>query len=190
MELTAANVYKSLYRKKIKKVLSCLSAQERKKQSRSVCLQVFRDSEFRHAKSVCVYSALPFEIQTADLMKSVIRSGKKLFLPRVDSKTASLNLFEVQHPERDLKSGSFGIQEPDPVRCRKASPHEIDLWILPGLAFDLKGRRLGRGAGYFDRFFVKLPKVRKWALAYREQILPEIPTSDHDVCVDRVIVGR
>ncbi len=123
-------------------------------------------------------------------MKSILRAKKKLFLPRVDSKTSSLNIFEVRNPSRDLKSGSFGIQEPHPVQCRKAHPKEINLWILPGLAFDLQGRRLGRGAGYFDRFFAKLPKVRKWALAYREQILPEIPAEAHDVCVDRVIVGR
>lgn len=122
-------------------------------------------------------------------MKSVIRSNRKLFLPRVQSKTRSLDIFEVRNLSRDLKSGSFDILEPDPVRCRQAHPDEVDLWIIPGIAFDLQGRRLGRGAGYFDRFFEKLPKARKWGLAYRVQMLPQIPIEDHDVHVDRVIAG-
>jgi 5-formyltetrahydrofolate cyclo-ligase len=85
-----------------------------------------------------------------------------------------------------LKLGPYGVHEPVEEKCLRLA--DLDLIIVPGLAFDKSGNRLGRGKGYYDRFLSKLPSdTQSVGLAFDFQILPFVPTTEHDVSVTRVI---
>jgi len=88
-------------------------------------------------------------------------------------------------------TGPYGIREPDPGSWRKASPEEVDLAVIPGLAFDAAGGRLGRGKGYYDRLLGD-PAFRgiKVGLAWEWQIVGEVPATAHDIRMDLVLAGE
>ena len=100
--------------------------------------------------------------------------------------TSSSTSFSGSHSHAHLKKGPYGVAEP--VISRFIRPEDLDLVITPGVAFDKKGNRLGRGKGYYDRFLSKLPKdTPSIGLAFRLQILPAVPTTFHDVSVKKVL---
>jgi 5-formyltetrahydrofolate cyclo-ligase len=142
---------------------------------------------FDAADCVLLYvSAFPEEFATAPLLRLARQHGKRLACPRVDRSARCLRLFQVDDPESDLMPGTLGIPEPRPT-CPTVAPEEIDWVLVPGLAFDARCYRLGRGAGYYDRL---LPTLRAeapgWALAYDCQWVDELPVEPHDVALDGV----
>ena len=126
------------------------------------------------------------EIRTEPFFKKVINCGKLLICPRVDRRTRSLQLFEVKDFAKDLRPGTMGIPEPM-AECRQIDPLEVDWVLVPGLAFDGKCSRLGRGAGYYDRL---LPTLRheamRWSLILEAQWVDEVPMEPHDVPLDGI----
>ena len=94
----------------------------------------------------------------------------------------------VKDLRRELSPGPFEIPQPK-KKCIREVPYEsIDLVIVPGLAFDRQGNRLGRGAGYYDKFLAKLPKeTPRIGLAFDFQVLKDLPTLSHDISVDKVV---
>lgn len=90
---------------------------------------------------------------------------------------------------KELTPGSYGILEPpfDPERI--GQPEDLDLVIVPGIGFDLKGGRLGRGEGYFDRFLGEVAKAYKIGLAFECQIVEKIPRGLEDICINEVLTG-
>ncbi len=95
---------------------------------------------------------------------------------------------KVDNPDGDLIPGPRNILEPDPGRCRIVPIESIDIAVIPGIAFDEKGGRIGSGEGYYDRLIPKLSiTTRKVALAFESQILPQIPIESHDRHVDIII---
>jgi 5-formyltetrahydrofolate cyclo-ligase len=90
-----------------------------------------------------------------------------------------------------LKSGQNGILQPDPGKCRTVPIDCIDIAIIPGIAFDEKGGRIGSGDGYYDRLIPHLPvTTRKVALALDDQIIPQVPIEPHDKHVDIIITDK
>jgi 5-formyltetrahydrofolate cyclo-ligase len=136
-----------------------------------------------------VLITLPFrsEWDTRPLARAVIASHRRLVLPRADRSARMLLLHAVADLERDVEPGYSGIPEPRPDRPVVA-PTAVDLAILPGVAFDAAGRRLGYGGGYFDRL---LPLMRAdvtlLAGAFDEQIVDAVPTASHDARVPLVV---
>ena len=119
-------------------------------------------------------------------MEEALREGKRVLLPKVRGR--EIYLGEIKALEKDVEKGSFGILEPKEVSFKKVSPQEIDLVILPGIAFDLKGGRIGYGKGYYDRFLRKLPKrIPLIGLAYDFQVVKNIFGKKHDRRVSKVI---
>ena len=98
-------------------------------------------------------------------------------------------MFQIKNPLKDLKPGRFGIPEPKAKRARAGNPKNLDLVVVPGLGFDRRKGRLGRGEGYFDRFLKKTGKTRRIGLAFQEQIVDFIPMQAHDVRVHQIITG-
>lgn len=129
---------------------------------------------WRAGQTVCAFSALPCE---PDIL-TPWPATKKICLPRVVGTT--LNLHTIEHAGQ-LVAGRFGISEP-PIHAPLAEP-KADLILVPGLAFDPSGTRLGRGGGYYDRFLTGVEGLRV-GVCFQEVVFDRIPCEPHDVMVD------
>jgi len=143
---------------------------------------------FEAAETVLLYvSAFPEEITTGPALRQVLSRGKRLVCPRVDRPARRIQLYQVVDPESDLVRGSMGIPEPS-RHLAAVAPEEIDWALVPGLAFDDRGFRLGRGGGYYDRLLPTLrPDAPRWALAYDCQRVVSLPTEPHDQPLDGIV---
>jgi 5-formyltetrahydrofolate cyclo-ligase len=156
----------------------------RRVKSRRILKLLSREPVFRRAEHVALYYGIAPEVETRSFLEKVLKD-KKIYLPRIDPKK-SLALCRVRSLSKDLKKGAYNIKEPK-VFCEKRPACQMDMIIVPGVAFDKSGGRLGRGGGYYDRLLRKAPKVVKVGLCFREQIVKKVPMKAHDVKVDRVI---
>ena len=142
------------------------------------------NSHFLHAHTLLLYSALPDEVPTQTLIDELVAQGKTVLLPRVVSDT-DMELRRYSSPA-DLQQGAFGIMEPTGELFTDYAA--IDVAIIPGMAFDDEGHRLGRGKGYYDRFLAKLsPTTYKIGLCFSWQRVDHVSTDDHDIPMDEVI---
>lgn len=143
---------------------------------------------FAAAETVLLYvAAFPEEIATRPMLERALAAGKHLVCPRVDRAARRLRLFRVTDLESDLKRGMLGILEPHDG-CPEVRPEQIDWVLVPGLAFDARRFRVGRGAGYYDRLLPALrPDAPRWALAFDCQMVDALPVEPHDVSLDGVV---
>lgn len=142
----------------------------------------------QRAERVLVFvSAFSEEISTRPLLRAAVELGKTLVCPRVDRRAHRLALFRVEDLDADLIPGAMGIPEPA-AWCRPIEPGAVDWVLVPGLAFDDRCFRLGRGGGYYDRLLPTLRRdVPRWALIYDEQWVDDLPVEGHDVPLDGVV---
>ncbi|RPH30449.1 MAG: 5-formyltetrahydrofolate cyclo-ligase [Bacteroidales bacterium] len=138
-------------------------------------------SQFKQAKTVLAYWSLPDEVSTHNFVQKWAHK-KRIVLPIVIGDTLELRAFNGL--ESLVTSDSFGIQEPKTGEL--IDPQEVDFAIIPGIAFDKKGNRLGRGKGYYDRL-LKQTNAYKVAVGYDFQVIDEVPVSSFDVSVDLVV---
>jgi len=137
-------------------------------------------TEYTRARTVLAYMSTPYEIFTASILRDCISSGRRLVLPRVASKSAAMTLHLVSNLDVDLERGKLGFSQPKKILpC--IQPHELDLIIAPGIAFDPRGYRLGRGAGHYDRLLASSGlRAMIVAIAAEAQIVDELPVEPHD----------
>lgn len=140
------------------------------------------------AGTVLLYAtAFREEIATEPLLEHALSAGKRVILPRVDRAQGMLVLCRVEDPRTDLVPGTRGIPEPR-ADAPLINPVEVDWVLVPGLVFDTRCYRLGRGAGHYDRLLPTLrTEVSRWALAYDCQWTDELPVEPHDVPLDGVV---
>jgi 5-formyltetrahydrofolate cyclo-ligase len=157
------------------------------RRSEEIKRKVLELQEVRDARVIMLYASKGKEVRTDELISELLGMGKRVVLPKTEVEGRGITPVEISDPEKDLIPGNYGIREPRDC-ARRVNPEEIDLVIVPGIAFDRNGNRLGRGAGYYDRFLSMIKgKVRIAALAYSFQIVERVPSSDSDVPVDIVI---
>lgn len=138
---------------------------------------------FQSAKTVALYMAIGGEVDLDPLFPECWKSGKHTCVPVFNAAAGIYEMAEITS-ETDFITGHYGIREPvSPALC---SMDKIDLIAVPGMAFDRKGRRLGRGGGYYDRLLAGYSGVSA-ALAFDFQILPAIPAEPHDRPVDTLV---
>jgi len=140
---------------------------------------------WKTARSVLFFAPLPEELDVWPLLAEGLSAGKKVALPRFVAATGSYEACRILDPEMDLRVGHCGIREPA-SRCARLSSSRLDLILVPGVAFDLQGHRLGRGRGYYDQLLSTLHGV-KCGAAFDQQIVDEIPVASHDVRLDCVL---
>jgi 5-formyltetrahydrofolate cyclo-ligase len=130
-------------------------------------------------------------VKSAGIIRRTFDQNKIVVLPLVKTDTKKIKLFKIDAFAKDLKSGQTGILQPDPGKCRTVPIDCIDIAIIPGVAFDEKGGRVGSGDGYYDRLIPHLPvTTRKVALALDYQIIPQVPIDSHDKHVDIIITDK
>jgi 5-formyltetrahydrofolate cyclo-ligase len=136
-----------------------------------------------------VLLTLPFgsEWDTLALVRFALAAGKIVAVPRVDKASRMLALHAIADPDRDVGAGSLGIPEPLPT-CPAVSRDAIDFVLVPGVAFDRQGRRLGYGGGYYDRLLPLLaPAAAKVVGAFDLQLVDRVPAAPHDIAVDAIV---
>ena len=143
--------------------------------------------EIAAARTLLLYAHLPAEVSTDAIALEAMTRGVHVVFPRVLSETRALDLHTVAEPE-SLRIGAYGIREPDPERCARVPVEAVDAVLVPGLAWDRRGGRLGRGAGYYDRLFAA-PGWRgfRCGVFYCVQEAPHVPTDPWDVPLDAVV---
>ena len=170
---------KSEIRRQIKNLRLMLSDMEKESAAAEVFDRLEKTAAFLMSERVLMYHSLPDELSTRAFLKKW-GARKKFFLPRVNG----VNLEILPYDESRLELGALHIEEP--TGGELTDPDTLDLIVVPAVAYDRKGNRLGRGKGFYDRL-LQTTRASKIGVGYDFQLLDSIPTEPHDVAMDMVI---
>lgn len=161
-----------------------LSADREQLSARARSLLI-RQEVWRQATTVLLFASLADELDLWPLAELALQSGKRVGFPRFERALKEYSAREVTDLQKDMAPGYYGIREPCPD-CAVLQLNPLDLILIPGVAFDLYGRRLGRGRGYYDRLLRRMSGV-KCGVALEQQIVPEVPVAPHDVHLNCIL---
>lgn len=178
-------------RKKILQLKESLSEQEIQKKSSDIFNTLSNMEFYNNANNVMLYVSFGSEVLTKPIIDDLLQQGKRVFVPVTAPKTKELIVSELKSFEDDLKVGHFGVMEPKKDALRPVDPTIIDLIIVPGVAFDKEGYRIGYGGGYYDRFIPRLAdKTPKVSLAFEMQLIDKVPKDKYDIPVEYMITEK
>ena len=184
-------VTKSQIRTDIADALAALSEKEIAEKTSAIEKRLFDFANFLEAKVALLYTNNSNEVGTKNILTRTHAYNKIIVLPAFNTETFAMTLMKVDALEKDLTAGPRGIVEPNPDRCKVVPIERIDIAIIPAVALDEKGGRIGSGEGYYDRLIPELSiTTRKVALAFEEQIIPQIPIESHDKHIDIIITDK
>lgn len=196
---TGAVVLKRELRQQIRTALSRLPTSMVSSESSATTARFLNSPAYQNAKSIAVYASMPNEFDTTVLLTDAFRLKKRVFLPRVTSKSLHEMVFLEVASAAELASwtpNGWGIREPPLEPSRAEAPHDVglDVVVVPGVAFDVQGARCGQGMGFYDTFLAKYaasgrPMPKLVALALSVQIVGCVPVTAHDWNVDEVLFG-
>lgn len=175
---------KEALRSVMKAKRKALSSDERTQMSERIFMELTKVREYKNAKSVCVYMNCFGEVKTDLIISDCRKKGKRILFPVSDVKTHTLSLCL---DTGEFIKGAYGILEPYPKKTVYLD--EVDMVIVPGLAFDEEKNRLGFGAGYYDRFLEEC-RAFKVGICYDFQVLEKIEAKAHDVKMDILITNE
>jgi 5-formyltetrahydrofolate cyclo-ligase len=168
-----------------------LSKKERTEKSAAIMDRLFDFANFLEARIVMFYMNQKSEVHTDEMVRKALLMGKIIALPVVDPEKGEIVPYKVDNLERDVGPGYGGILEPISQRCKQIPVRHINLSIVPAIALDERGGRVGHGTGFYDRFIPRLDvTTRKVALAFECQIVPQIPMEPHDRYIDIIITEK
>jgi 5-formyltetrahydrofolate cyclo-ligase len=160
---------------------SAMSKEEVAEKSAEIVRKLVALPEFEKARSVMLYSSVRNEVITDKAIEEARRLGKKVMLPVTNTAEKKIYACEFREGEK-LTKGPYGISEPE----RKIAVENIDLVLVPGIAFDREGGRIGCGFGYYD-VFLKTTSAKKVGLSFDSHIVEKLPQKEYDVVMDAVI---
>ena len=179
VQLTKAQIRSKIFLK-----LKTQKEEDRLRKSRLIENKLLKSSFFKKAKIVMFYISFGAEVDTREMIKQAKKLGKLIAVPVCGLRNTIRPC--MWDDRQRLEKGRYGISEP--MQKQFCDIEALDLVIVPGVAFDRRGNRLGRGKGYYDRFLDRLPKdTPSIGLAFDFQILPNLPATPTDVSVRRVI---
>lgn len=172
---------KRALRRQFRQRILDLDPEQRRREEDILRAGLVRLPGYQQAATLLLYvSAFPEEIDTWPLIRDALEAGRRLVLPRVDRDAGGLVLHEIVDLRSDLAPGVLDIPEPRADRPI-VPPDEVRWALVPGLGFDQRGYRLGRGAGHYDRLLPRLPAhTPRWAIALSPQWVEELPVEPHD----------
>ena len=173
-------------------LLNCLVAipsEQRDEKSRKACQNLVSIKPFQEASTVMMFLSLPHEVDTAEAILHAWQLGKTVAVPKISWEQRHMIPVEITSLETGLSTGTSGMR--NPVAGVPVPFEEIDLVVTPGLGFDRKGNRLGRGGSYYDRFFANPDlKAIRCGLALAEQLVDAVPVIGHDVPVNLLVTDK
>ena len=174
---------KSDIRRAAKSTVKALTAQQKADKSTLILSCIASSESIKSAKTVALYASLSDEVQSFELIE-LLSQTKRVVLPRV----AGDDMDFYPYTPSSLKVGAFGIEEPQ--GSEPISPDEIDVIVVPGVAFTTDGKRCGRGKGYYDKYLSRSGfRAIKIGVCYAEQLAEDIPNEPHDIVMDYMIYG-
>lgn len=180
------SITKDKIRQEMKEVLGRISKIEYEQKSFQIAKELFQLKEWKEANTIGLTISNPPEVNTYFLIKQAWLEGKTVAVPKCKPKEKQLD-FRIISSFTELENTYIHLLEPNIELTEPLAKKEIDLLIVPGLAFCNKGYRIGFGGGYYDRFLIDY-EGNTIALAFQEQLLKEIPTDSYDLKVNRIIL--
>jgi 5-formyltetrahydrofolate cyclo-ligase len=173
--------------------LAALTSAERAAASAAIAAAVWTVPAVAAARSLLLYASTTEEADTDAIAAEAVRRGIEVVYPRCVVETLAMTLHCVAAPEpgRLLRTGAYGLREPDAAACAEVRADSIDVALVPGLAWDRRGTRLGRGAGYYDRLFA-VPgwRAARVGLFFAVQELGTLPADPWDAPLDATVTER
>lgn len=176
---------KAALRDEVRASLKKMSKTERAAASAQICSCLEEQELWRKARSVLFYAPLPEEPDIWRLLTDSLTAGKEVLLPRFEAEHGHYSACLIRDAVRDVRKGRFGVREPVET-CVTISLNRLDLILVPGIAFDMDGRRLGRGKGFYDRLLAVL-EGPTCGVAFDQQIVSHIPVEPHDMQLNCIL---
>jgi len=176
---------KTSLRPTVREKLKSISAPQRELHSSRARAILEQQPIWKESQSILFFAPLPDELDIWPSLAIALTAGKHVFLPRFDRNTSSYSARQIKIPDIDLRLGQFGIREPT-ESCPQIPLNRLDLILVPGVAFDLHGRRLGRGRGFYDQILAAV-RGKTCGVAFDEQIVDEVPVEPHDVLLNCIL---
>lgn len=176
-------IAKNEIRKRNKKLRAALDKWEAAEKSRLASEYFLKSEIYKKAGQIMLYMPLGNEIDTADMIKAAFKDGKKVVLPVTDGETGLITPCYITE-NTQFRQGAFSVSEPQ--NCESADMERTDVIIVPGIAYDKKGGRVGFGKGCYDRLLTASDAV-KVGYCYDFQICEEIDTEEHDIKMDYLL---
>ncbi len=169
-----------------------LSQEEIETRYRVIETKLFEFANFMESQRVFLYAPLDSKIiGTETIIRKTLHIEKSVILPVFTDAKNSFLLYKISDFEKDLVTNADGVLEPDPGRCKKINLEDVDIALIPGLAFDDKGGRVGFGNNYYAKLITKLPETcRKVSLAYEAQMVDQIQMESRKFTVDIIITDE
>ena len=177
---------KAALRREIRARVAQLPPAARVAAAGQLCQRVVEWSVWREARTVLLTWSLPDELAVTCLIEAALADGKHVALPGFDPRSDSYVARRMKHHGSDLAAGRYGVMEPRP-ECPEVPFAALDLMLVPGVAFDPAGNRLGRGRGFYDRMLALTTVAVSCGIGFDEQIVSEVPVEPHDVKLHYVL---
>ena len=181
---------KTQLRTTLKATIAAITPQSRLQSSQQLCDQIINSDLYQSAATILCYASLPTEISLDPLITHALNDNKTVCLPAIDWNKKTLHAAQIRSMEKDLKFDRYGLRSPN-TRCTPIPDPQISLALIPGLGFDPSGQRLGRGAGFYDRWIENRRRTREpitfLGVCFDEQIVEQIPTDPHDQPMNQVV---
>ncbi len=176
---------KAEWRRQFRAALKNIAPAQRKEDSVRACELLRKQEIWRNARAILFYAALPGELDLTPLIPEALQSGQVVALPRFVPETGIYEAVLITAYDTDCAAGQFGIAEPG-AHCEAIPLNRLDLALTPGLGFDLSGRRLGRGQGFYDRLLAEFAGV-KCGVAFGPQVVAQLPAEGHDITMNFIL---
>ncbi len=160
----------------------------RKARSETACQRLSALNSYQHANSIALYMAFNAELELGMLLETCLQGPQTLYLPRLDPSTHTISLHAVPSLQALIPS-RFGILEP-PATSPTIAPQALEVIVIPALAADPRGYRIGYGQGHYDRLLPQMPQALKICVLYDFQLIAEVPNEPHDQRVDVVVTDQ
>ena len=176
-------------RRQLRECLLAMSPQVRKDKSRKACRNLISTEQFQNASIIMMYLSLPHEVDTSDAILQAWQLGKTVAVPKISWQQRHMIPVRINSLDTGFSTGAWGLR--NPLTGVPIPFGQIDLVVAPALGFDRQGNRLGRGGSFYDRFFAnKDLRASRCGLAFAEQVLESIPTTENDEPVDLLVTDE
>ncbi|MFD3447727.1 5-formyltetrahydrofolate cyclo-ligase [Microbacteriaceae bacterium 4G12] len=179
---------KKMLRTEVLQRMEELSQEEYEQASRLIASHLYEMEEWKQTKVLGITISVNREVSTYSIIEQAWNEGKRVVVPKCNSKTRTMTFYEITSFHQ-LETVYMNLQEPVTALTKEVSASDIDLLLMPGVAFTKRGDRLGYGGGYYDRFLTQYDG-KTVALAFSVQIVPEIPVQEFDQPVQKIITEK